>query len=525
MQRLQRFAPTLAVVAALLLVAGLLAWLLGGPTQQFGLVRDLLLVGGAILLVAYILLRPGDIGALFGQRRVRYGTNAAIQVLALVAILVVVNYFTLPVSDTVKLNKQWDLTEAAELSLAPETIQLLQSLQEPVQAYGVFTTNSAGLAQQTSDRLKQYEYYGGDKFRFEIVDPLVDRSRAIQIGATRDGSVILFQGEQRQEAEGTDEASITTAITKLTRPNQPVVYFVQGHGEYDLDSGEPSGLSAVKQGLEANNFVVRSLVITTTLPSDAAAVIMAGPKTLPGASELQVLSNYLAGGGSFMLLREPDLLMPEGEGQPWGGEFSDYLTRTWGLNFRNDILIDAQSGSQDGLVLLVTDYGFSTITQPLANQFTVFPTVRSIETQAPGAGLTEVSRTPLVQSTANSWSLPNLEGAPDLNTLPRGPFVVGVSAENTSTRGRIVVFGDAEAMTNQVAQDTRLRNAALFVNSVNWLTRQEQLVSITPKQQIQRALRPVTPQQQALVGLVTAFGLPLLAIALGLGVWWQRRKA
>src|SRR3990172_7699450 len=138
-ERLQRWAPTLAVLAALFIIAGLLAWLLGGPTQQFQLVRDILLVAGILLLVAYALLRPGDVGAFLGQRQVRYGTNALVQVLALVAILGVVNYFTLPISDTLKLNKRWDLTETGELTIAPETIALIQSLQEPVVAYGIFS--------------------------------------------------------------------------------------------------------------------------------------------------------------------------------------------------------------------------------------------------------------------------------------------------------------------------------------------------------------------------------------------------
>lgn len=524
-ERLQRWAPTLAVLAAILLLAGVLAWLLGGPAQQFALVRDIALVGGVILLIAYILLRPGDLSRLLGQRQVRYGTNTAAQIIALVAILAIINYFTLPVSDTLKLNRRWDLTETGELTLAQQTIDLLQNLKEPVKAYGFFTSQSQGLRQQAEDLLKQYEYHAGNKFSYEIVDPEFEQGLflAAQLGVSRDATIVLVQGENRQEADSVSETGITTALNKLVRPNKPVVYFIQGHGEPDINSSDAQGLSSARQALEANNYVVRTLVITDTIPSDAAALVLAEPKVPLTLSETQVISAYLGNGGALLVAQEPDIVLQQLQGQPWGGPLSDYLTKTWGLDFRPDILVDNQA-VQSMLNIIVTNYGVSTITQKLNRVASLFVQARSVATSAPGTGPSDITTTPLVQTSANSWSLPNLEDQ-DFTKYPRGPFPIAVSAENFRTRARLVMFGDVDFMLNRTAQNPSIANLTLFLNSVNWLTRQEEQISIAPKPQVQRSLRPVSATQQTLVALISIILPPLLAASLGVGVWWRRRGA
>ncbi len=523
--RWQRWAPTLAVLAVLFLVAGALAWLLGGPGQQFGLVRDITLVAGVILLVIYILLRPGDLARLWGQRQVRYGTNVAVQIIAFVIILAIINYFTLPISDNLKLNKRWDLTATGELTLAQPTIDLLKSLKQPVKAYGFFTPQSSSLRQSADDLLKQYAYYGGSNFSYQLIDPVSNPEQAIQFKVTHDATIILVQGDRQQVANTTDESGITTALTKLVRPKQPVVYFVQGHGEADLNSTDAQGLSTVKQSLESNGYQVRPLVITTTLPSDAALLVLARPNGPLSISETQVISGYLGTGGALLFMQEPDLVLQQTGGQPWGGPFSDYLTKTWGLAFNNDILVDSQAANQNGLYIIVAQYGSSPITERLGNVASLFPVSRSIKIRPPGGNFTDVTTTQLAQTTPNSWSLPNLEQQ-DLSKFPRGPFNLAVSAENSRTRARLALFGDLDFATNRVVANPGIRtaNLTLLLNTVNWLTRQEELVSIPPKQPVQRALRPVSSQTQTLVGLVTVVGLPLVAVALGVSVWWRRRN-
>ncbi len=97
--------------------------------------------------------------------------------------------------------------------------------------------------------------------------------------------------------------------------------------------------------------------------------------------------------------------------------------------------------------------------------------------------------TPLVRTGTNSW----LETDPnqvqfDQGKDTKGPITVAVSAVkqpppdaqgNQPPGGRLIVFGDSDFATNQFAQG--LGNLDLFVNSVNWLTNDPNLISIRPK--------------------------------------------
>ena len=66
-----------------------------------------------------------------GSRQAKYGTNLLITSLALVAIVVVVNYIVYQAATQTKL---WvDLTESKSNSLSDETIRTLHTLAEPIE--------------------------------------------------------------------------------------------------------------------------------------------------------------------------------------------------------------------------------------------------------------------------------------------------------------------------------------------------------------------------------------------------------
>jgi ABC-type uncharacterized transport system involved in gliding motility auxiliary subunit len=57
---------------------------------------------------------------------------------------------------------------------------------------------------------------------------------------------------------------------------------------------------------------------------------------------------------------------------------------------------------------------------------------------------------------------------------------------------------------------------------MNWLSSDEDLISIRPKDQDDRKVT-MTQSQFSLIRITSQFLLPLLVIALGLTVWWRRR--
>ena len=81
---------------------------------------------GLALVVAYTLGQWREILEYFRRRQARYSAVAAVGVLVALAITVAVNYLG------VRQNRRWDLTENRQHSLSEQTIQVLQSLEEPV---------------------------------------------------------------------------------------------------------------------------------------------------------------------------------------------------------------------------------------------------------------------------------------------------------------------------------------------------------------------------------------------------------
>ena len=65
-------------------------------------------------------------------------------------------------------------------------------------------------------------------------------------------------------------------------------------------------------------------------------------------------------------------------------------------------------------------------------------------------------------------------------------------------------------------------NRDLFLNMMNWLSSDEDLISIRPKEPEDRRLM-LSRRQMSMIFSSSVIGLPLIVIAAGMMVWWKRR--
>jgi ABC-type uncharacterized transport system involved in gliding motility auxiliary subunit len=65
-------------------------------------------------------------------------------------------------------------------------------------------------------------------------------------------------------------------------------------------------------------------------------------------------------------------------------------------------------------------------------------------------------------------------------------------------------------------------NNDLAMNTINWLSSDEDLISIRPKEQEDRRIT-MTRAQLSWVRAVSQFMLPLIVVVAGVGVWLKRR--
>jgi ABC-type uncharacterized transport system involved in gliding motility auxiliary subunit len=509
----RKFAPFglyLALLAALA-AAGLYI-----VKQEFNLYVQISLGVLVIGLAIFVLLDPQKIREIITGRQMRYGSNAVLMLIAFLGILIAINWIVY------NNPKRWDLTENKDNTLAAETLNTLGSLTKPVTAEAFFTKRTS--SETASKLLQNYKANSKGNFDFTFIDPEADPIAAQNAKITRDGSIVLKLGDRSETVTFAGEQDLTSAIIRLTNPGTRAVYFLSGHGEVGLESsGDAAAFGQVKQMLESKNYTVKSLnlLATSTIPEDALAIIIAGPKKPLSQAETDALKAFLDKGKGVIYMGDPTPLTQfNGEKDVW----ADYLKTDWGIILDNDLVVDPNVNPPT--VAVAESYGQHAITSKMSGVASVFPTARTI-TKAANAPQ-DLALTPLVLTAQNAWgetdieNLKNSQVAFDATKDVAGPVTLAIVGESSAKKSRLVVFGDSDFASDTYAN--QYGNADLLVNTIDWSAGQDSLINLTPKQQTNRSL---IPPQEATLGLVllgSVFVLPLVVIALGISVWLQRRR-
>ena len=471
-------------------------------------------------LALYAVLNPSGVRNFLTGRQARYGSNALVMAIAFIGILVVINYLV------EKNSKRWDLTEDQSNTLAPETVDTLTSLPQPVEAQAFFTARLAGQSQESAKNLlESYKFESNGKFDYRFIDPEQDPLAAQAAKITRDGMIVMKMGDRQEPVEFVTEKEVTSALVRLISEETKAVYFLTGHGERDPQGAGEAAYASVRLVLESKNYKVEKLNLLSTnkIPEDARVLIIAGPIQPLGSAEVDLIKTFVDGGGALVVLEEP---LPFTEAGDLADPLADYLANSWGIGLGKDVVIDP--ALQQLFVAVSGSYANHPITEKMQGLAALFPSARSVQItgEVEGVNLTE-----LVLTSEQAWGetdIQSLQGEgqialsadPGVDMLGPVPLViVGGSVGNVS---RVVVFGDADFATDP--NFTQYGNGDLFINSIDWAAGQENLINLTPKDSVQRVL--VTPKQYTL-GLILfgfVFLVPGAILVSGVVVWVQRRK-
>lgn len=503
-----------------LLVAGGAALVAG----EFGVLSRLALAVAILLFGTYIAIDPAKALQSVTGRSWVYGSNALVLSLAFIGIMVVLNVLGS------RYHQRWDLTAQRDFSLSEQTLKVLDELPGPVHAKGFF---SAGLTdrQRTQDLLKEFEQRSGGKVTWEMIDTFQQPSLADLEKINVDGTVLFTMAGQRQTTITTDEAHLTTALIKLVNPRQLKVYYVTGHGEREIDRFDDRGYSDLKTQIQQENYVVDSLNLFATqdVPADAAAVIIAAPRNPFRQEELDAVGRYLDRKGKLILL--VDAVPSESN----AGE----IVKRWDLTFGDGVVVDPLSAlPQDPTVLIEQTYGQHTISKDLATTATIMPSATSIEIpQFIKRGVDPMAL--LLTSGNRSWlETDRSQMSFDENVDKRGPLTLAVAVEEVENpetqeetlpgfenpfkrvKNRAVVFGSSEFVANGPLKLGANRD--FFLNSLNWVTETDQLITTRPRLPERRPLI-LNPVQANFVSFSGALFLPVILLTIGGVVWWIRR--
>lgn len=467
----------------------------------------------------------------------KYGINTGVAITLVLGIVIFIEAISY------RHHKRFDLTGSKRYTISDQSKKVLKSLKADVKVTGFFNETQRAVEQAFRDLLDQYVYYSS-KFSYEFVDPDKNPGKAKRYEITSYGTTVVESGEKEEKIFDTREEKLTNAILKVTREGKKVIYFSKGHGEKNIEDINEQGYSFAKKAIEDSNYDVKELILATaeTLPEDANLLIVAGPQKPILNTELETIKKYISVGGKVFFMIDPRTAT----------ELVGFLEK-YGVSLQNDIVLDKVSRmfGVDPSMPVVTQYGGHSIVKDFSPA-TFFPLIRSVDmTINPVKG---ISVTSLVKTSPNSWAetdfdrFKNGEAAFDQGKDRKGPVSIGVVAsfdkrkedsENTfrhpfdpeDTRqpeedektkgGRIVIIGDSDFASN--SRINILGNSDFFLNIVNWLLEEEDLISIRPRKSTGQAFT-LTKIQQRLIFWIPLVVMPGLFIISGIAVYKKRKN-
>jgi ABC-type uncharacterized transport system involved in gliding motility auxiliary subunit len=486
-----------------LLIAGYIRYSI---RETMGPLNLTLLIAGGALTIAAIVFNFKAIHEASRKRSSKLGANTVVLTVAVVAIVGFANFLGY------RHHKRIDLTTEKLYSLSDQTRKVVSDLKKDVKVILFDQTDRQGLG----DQMKEYRNLSS-RFTFELVDPQKNLEVARKYKPEHLGDVVVVSGDRSERPKDPTEQSIINAIIKVTRDSLKKICFLEGHGEKKLSSAnEGDGYGVVDKMLKDENYETKTinLVSSIDVPADCDVLVLAGPKQSLFPQEASAIGKYLGKGGKAMLLIDPDT----------DPKLDDVL-HAWGIKLGNDTVVDVSGvGRLFGLgpgTPLARSYGSHPITKDFEGTMTFFYLSRSVET-IPESG---ASATELMKTSEDSWAETDIREQPvrfDEGKDKKGPISLGVAANKTEgdKEARLVVIGDSDFAANQFVGVQR--NGDLFMNSINWLSQDEDLISIRPKNPADRRVS-MTEADQNQMFWITLVLMPLAAIGSGVYIWWRRR--
>ena len=450
-------------------------------------------------------------------RQTKYAAYAATYILMVIAAVVVANIL----AD--RYNKSYDSTANKRYSLSHQTAKIVKGLkQDAVITY----FNRSTRFREGKDLLDQYANLS-PKLKVKYVDPDKDPGLAREYGIRSFGTAVVQIGSKREEAKSMTEEGITGACIRNLKNSSRTVCFAAGSGEHQLDDSNREGMSKFKEVLAKDSYDTKSvdLLSKAEVPSDCTTLVIAGPTKTYEQPEVDAIKKYVESGGRALFMLDPPLKL--GHEEIANNDALTNLLQSWGVTLNKDLILDlnplGQIAGVGPQVAQVTTYASQPIVDQLRGTATGFPLSRSLEIK--NTDKTSVQK--LFDTSSTSIATSNLS-SPSIDTNDpknkKGPLTLGAAGTyNTgkeNSQGRFVVVGSSTWAANRFIDFNG--NDDLASNTVNWLSSDEDLISIRPKAPEDRRIT-MTSGQLSWVRATSQFALPFVIVVLGVGVWWKRR--
>ncbi|MEQ1945857.1 MAG: GldG family protein [Bryobacteraceae bacterium] len=447
-------------------------------------------------------------------KQTKFAAYTTVYVLIVLAVVGAVNFLAN------RYNKTFDTTSSKKFTLSDQTAKIAKDLKQDIKiTYWDRPTNFTG----ARDLLDRYANLSS-KITIRYMDAEKNRTQAIAAGVKQLGTIQVDTGTKHQEAKSLTEEEVTGAMIRSLKTTERVACFALGSGEKSIDDADRQGYSQAKALLESNNYRTQTLkmVEKPEIPMDCMILVVAGPKREYLQREVDAIKGFVEKGGRAFIMLDPPLQFAK-EQTDENAELVKVLEE-WGVTVDKDLVLDTSGiGQVFGMgpeVPLVTGYGTHAIVKTMKDIPSGFPISRSLSVK--NGAKTNVEK--LFETSANSFATQNLKSA-EIQQGPndrKGPLTLGAAGtyNGEGSKGQIVVVGSSSWIANSFLRFNGNRD--LFMNIMNWLSSDEDLISIRPKDPEDRRLT-MSASQMRVVMYSSVIAIPLIIIAAGVGVWWRRR--
>ncbi|MBN2431243.1 MAG: GldG family protein [Acidobacteria bacterium] len=521
MVRLARYA---SLAGLFIMLAALLHF---GVVNRWNYGHWLALTMGGVLVGVGVALNLAVWRQALRRRQAAEGIHFFVTGVLLLVVLLLLNLLA------VRHNWRWDSTPNQQYSLSAYTVQVLQNLEHDVHLRVFLAPVDQPEAIQFRESLRSLlrEYSArSPHIHWQMIDPDRQREQARRYNIQYYNTIVVECPPRVELVEQPDESVLTGAILKVVSDETKRVFFSTGHGERSPANPSGYGFSLASAALQNRNYELGqiNLLQEKLTVEECRLLIIAGPKKEWALGEIEAVEEYVRAGGALLVMVDP----------PPDAALATLL-KTWGVQPRLDrIYDDSQAGRVLGTEVgapLVTRYPDHPITRGMP-VMTIFPSARSLERVSPWPeGITLQY---LLRTNPGSWSErdspipPPAEPQFNPGTDLIGPLdigfaverVVGQAAEAGDTSppaARLVVVGDSDFVTN--AYFNQFSNGDLFLNMVNWLTAEEDLIAIQPRDPANVPIL-LTEVERRSVYYLTVIILPLVPLLAGIAVLFFRRR-
>ena len=445
-------------------------------------------------------------------RRVLRGANSLAAVSSIAILLVVVN--ALAALQQVR----WDLSESQAFTLAPQTVELLEQLDQDVIIYA-FIKRDTETERRGPSLLEAYRVKT-PRLEYRIIDPDQHPAEAKEFGVTQYDNIVVKTASGRQ-SRGTavSEVEITGALLRALRKQGQAVYFLEGHGEHGINESLRQGYSELRAILEREGYMPKAIRMLNgePVPADAAVLVVAGPKQSLLPAEQDSVRRYLERGGRVAVLADPQI-----------NTGLETLLGEWGITLGQGVVVDQGSRTFGGsfTLPLVTIYTVHEIVRELRLP-TLFPEARPIQVDLKSS---TYAGTALAQTSNQSWSELTPAASPptyDENREQKGPFALAVASQprdgiqDIKGSPRLIVIGDSDFLSNLYVNFSGNRD--MFLNMLNWLVQGLDTFTVRPHD---AKVSPIilSEQQSQMLFAIPVIVIPLMVMCTGWTVWWYRRS-